>query len=161
MQHTLVFIHGLEGSSLGTKAQYLRKHFPEMIIEDYTGDFPARMAKLTRLLEGKTNLILVGSSFGGLMAAKFVLDHEERVRKVILIAPALILEEFEKAVSNPIRVPTIIYHGVNDDVVDPAATQAIAEKTFINLTHHLVEDDHSLNRVFPTLNWPVLLELAH
>lgn len=160
MSHTLVFIHGLEGSSSGTKAQYLRKHFPEMIIEDYTGDFRTRMAKLTRLLKGKTNLILVGSSFGGLMAAKFALEHEDRVRKLILIAPALILEGFEKAVSNPLRMPTIIYHGVHDDVVNPASTREIAEKTFLHLTYFLVEDDHSLNRVFPTLNWPELLELA-
>jgi alpha-beta hydrolase superfamily lysophospholipase len=158
MNHTLVFIHGLESTSQGTKAQYFRKCFPAMIIEDYIGDFQTRMDKLTRLLEGKNNLILVGSSYGGLMAARFALDHESRVSKLILIAPALTLEGFEVAASKPLGIPVVLYHGINDDIVNPAAVKAIAEKAFSRLTHHLVEDDHALNQIFPRLDWPELLE---
>jgi predicted esterase len=157
MKHTLVFIHGLESTSQGTKAQYFHKRFPEMIIEDYTGDFQARINKLTHVLEGKDHLILVGSSFGGLMAARFTLDHEERVSKLILIAPALILEGFEDAATGPLDIPVILYHGIHDDIVNPDAVRKIAEKTFRRLEYHPVEDDHSLNRIFPNLNWPRLL----
>ena len=142
MKHNLVFIHGLESTSLGTKAQYFRKLFPGMIIEDYTGDFQTRMIKLRHILEGKDDLILVGSSYGGLMAAQYAVENEERVKKLILIAPALTLEAFEKGVSRPLNMPVIIYHGLQDDVVDPASVKIIAEKSFRNLSHYLVDDDH-------------------
>ncbi len=158
MEYTLVFIHGLESTSQGNKAQYFRKWFPRMIIEDYTGDFQNRMQKLARILEGKDNLILAGSSYGGLMAARFALDNETRVQKLILLAPALNIEGFEKAVKQKLHIPTILYHGTKDDVVDPPAVRRIAEKTFEHLEYHLVDDDHPLNKIFPTLPWPKLLE---
>lgn len=157
MENTLVFIHGLESTSQGTKAQYFKKNFPQMIIEDYTDDFKTRMRKLDRILDGKDHLILVGSSFGGLMAAQFALDHEERVTKLILIAPALTIEGFESAVKQKLQIPVILYHGMKDDVVDPYAVKKIAEKAFNHLEHHLVDDDHPLNNVFPRLPWPGLL----
>ncbi len=51
------------------------------MIEDYTGDFQKRMQELNSLLGGLDNLILVGSSFGGLMAAWFALENEPRSKK--------------------------------------------------------------------------------
>ncbi len=158
MEYTLVFIHGLESTSQGNKAQYFRKIYPQMIIEDYTGDFATRMQKLQKVLNGKDRLILVGSSYGGLMAARYALDNEPRIRKLILLAPALNIEGFEKAVKQKLQVPTILYHGTKDDVVDPPAVRQIAEKTFSQLEYHMVEDDHPLSHVFPTLPWPALLE---
>ncbi|MFO7569995.1 MAG: YqiA/YcfP family alpha/beta fold hydrolase [Smithellaceae bacterium] len=158
MDNTLVFIHGLESTSRGTKGQYFHKHFPDMIIEDYTGDFPTRMRKLEEVLAGQTNLVLVGSSYGGLMAARFALDHAECVRKLILIAPALMLEGFEDACRSKFTFPVLLYHGTRDDVVDPHAVKAIAEKCFARLEHHFVDDDHPLSDVFPTLDWPSLLK---
>lgn len=158
MENTLVFIHGLESTSQGNKAQYFRKLFPQMIIEDYTGDFATRMRKLEQVLNGQDHLILVGSSFGGLMAARFALDHELRVKKLILLAPALILEGFENTVNQKLQIPVIIYHGTKDDVVNPDAVKKIAEKAFGHLEHHLVDDDHPLSDSFPKLPWPTLLE---
>jgi len=158
MKNTLVFIHGLESTSQGNKAQYFRKAFPEIIIEDYTGGFGARMQKLRSVLAGKTNLILVGSSYGGLMAARFALDNEALIQKLILLAPALTIEGFEQAVRQKLQIPTVLYHGTRDDVVPSQAVKAIAEKTFARLEHHFVDDDHPLNAVFPTLPWPLLLE---
>jgi len=157
MNNTLVFIHGLESTSQGNKAQYFHKLYPQMIIEDYTGDFLNRMDKLTRILEGKEHLILVGSSFGGLMAARFALDNEARVEKLILLAPALNIEGFENAVNQKLQIPTVLYHGIKDDVVDPYLVKKIAEKTFSHLEHHFVDDDHPLSNVFPALDWPKLL----
>ena len=157
MEHTLVFIHGLESTSQGNKAQYFRKWFPQMMIEDYTGNFLNRMKKLERILEVKDKLILVGSSFGGLMAARFALDHEQRIKKLILIAPALNMEGFVNAVTQKLQIPVILYHGTKDDVVNPYVVKEIAENTFSNLEHHLVDDVHPLNSVFPRLNWPELL----
>ena len=158
MKNTLVFIHGLESTSLGNKAKYFRKAFPEMIIGDYTGSFGARMQKLKSVLAGKTHLILVGSSYGCLMAARFALDNEPLIQKLILLAPALTLEGFEQAVRQKLQIPTVLYHGTRDNIVPPMVVKAIAEKTFGRLEHHFVEDDHPLSAVFPTLPWPALLE---
>lgn len=158
MDYTLVFVHGLESTSQGNKAQYFRKSFPQMIIKDFKGDFQTRMKKLTTLLEGKNNLIIVGSSYGGLMASQYALEHPEKVKKLILIAPALILEGFENAASQPLKTPVVIYHGTRDDVVNPDEVKRIAEKVFTHLEYHLVDGDHPLNAVFTTLDWFHLLE---
>jgi len=49
-----------------------------MIIEDYTGDFIARMNKLNGILAGENDLIIVGSSYGGLMAVRYAMENEAR-----------------------------------------------------------------------------------
>ncbi len=157
MTATLVFIHGLESTSQGTKGQYFRKHFPEMIIEDYTGDFAERMHKLAAVLAGKDNLILVGSSYGGLMAAQFTLQNETRIQKIILLAPALNLPEFCPGAGQLLHLPVIIYHGMDDNIVDPYIVKGIAVKVFRQLEYHLVDDDHSLNTTFPSLAWEKIL----
>ena len=157
MENTLVFIHGLESTAQGTKGQFFRQLFPQMIIEDYTGDYATRMRKLDSLLSGKSYLILVGSSYGGLMAAQYAIDNEERVKKMILLAPALNLPEFKPPEHTKLHLPVIIYHGNNDDVVNPNIVKNIALKYFSNLEHHLVNDDHSLHITFPALDWTNLL----
>jgi hypothetical protein len=68
MEKTLVFIHGLESTAQGTKGQFFHQNFPQMIIENYIGNFSLRMRKLAIVLAVKTDLIIVGSSYGGLMA---------------------------------------------------------------------------------------------
>ncbi|HQP41974.1 MAG TPA: alpha/beta fold hydrolase, partial [Smithella sp.] len=104
---TLVFIHGLESTAQGTKGQFFCKNFPQMIIENYTGDFAARMRKLQSLLNDKTDLIIVGSSYGGLMAVQYAIENEHRVKKLILLAPALNLAEFTPP-SRVLNVPVIL-----------------------------------------------------
>ena len=91
----MVFIHGLESTAQGAKGQFFSQNFPQMIIEDYIGDFATRMRKLDSLLAGKNNLIIVGSSYGGLMAVQYAMENENRVKKLILLAPALNLPEFK------------------------------------------------------------------
>jgi len=157
---TLVFIHGLESTAQGTKGQFFRKYFPDMIIEDYTGDFAARMQKLVAVLAAKSNLILVGSSYGGLMAAQFALEYENRVQKMILLAPALNLPEFSPAKHRQLNLPVIVYHGINDNIVDPYAVKSIAGKIFPQLEHHMVNDDHSLQNTFGSLDWGNLLKVT-
>ena len=160
MAAILVFIHGLESTSQGVKGQFFRKYFPEIILEDYTGNFDQRMRKLSGLLAGKNNLILVGSSYGGLMAAQFTLQNEDRVQKMILLAPALNLPEFSPTAGQPLHLPVIIYHGTNDNIVDPYIVKSIAGKVFRQLEHHLVCDDHSLTKTFPSLDWGKMLKTS-
>jgi alpha-beta hydrolase superfamily lysophospholipase len=157
MAKQLVFIHGLESTAQGTKGQFFRQFFPQMIIEDYTGVFATRMRQLKDLLAGKTDLILVGSSYGGLMATQYAIENEDKVKKMILLAPALNLPEFKPPGHTKLQMPVIIYHGTNDNIVDPYAVKAIARKYFSNLEHNLVDDDHSLHKTFPLINWKELL----
>jgi pimeloyl-ACP methyl ester carboxylesterase len=157
MANKLVFIHGLESTAQGAKGQFFSQHFPQMIIEDYTGDFATRMCKLDSLLSGINNLVIVGSSYGGLMAVQYAMENENSVKKLILLAPALNLPEFSSDSYKQLQLPVIIYHGTDDDVVDPYIVKTIALKYFSNLEHHLVDDDHSLHKIFPDLDWKKLL----
>ena len=157
MENTLVFIHGLESTAQGAKGQFFSQNFPQMIIEDYFGDFTARMNKLNDLLAGKTNLIIVGSSYGGLMAVRYAMENECRVKKLILLAPALNLPEFKSGSCQQLMIPVILYHGTGDDVVDPQNVKKIASKYFGNQEYHLVDDDHPLHKTFPVLDWKKML----
>lgn len=157
MGNTLVFIHGLESTAQGAKGQFFSHNFPEMIIEDYTGDFNTRMNKLKVILAGETDLIIVGSSYGGLMAVRYAMEKETKVKKLILLAPALNLPEFNSGVRKQLILPVILYHGTGDDVVNPDNVKKIATKYFSNLEYHLVDDDHPLHKTFPALDWKKLL----
>jgi predicted esterase len=157
MGNTLVFIHGLESTAQGAKGQFFSQNFPQMIIENYVGDFQTRMTKLNTILAGKNNLIIVGSSYGGLMAVRYAMENENRVKKMILLAPALNLSEFKSGSCIQLMMPVILYHGTGDDVVDPQVVKIIASKYLINLEYHPVNDDHPLHRTFPILDWKKLL----
>ena len=157
MPLTRVFIHGLESTSYGTKGEFFRNKFPDMILEDFVGPLDQRMDKLNRCLQQKADLVLVGSSYGGLMAAIYACRTPQAVRKLILLAPALDLIEFQPCLASRIETPTVLYHGRFDDVVPPQAVQAIAQRVFVNLDHHSVEDDHSLHHTFSSMPWDDLL----
>jgi pimeloyl-ACP methyl ester carboxylesterase len=154
-----VFIHGLESSSQGTKGVFFRTRHPDMIIEDFVGTFKERMNKLNDILFHKKNLILVGSSYGGLMAAVYTAHNEEKIKKLILLAPALNIDEFKPYLTKKLTLPVIMYHGKNDDVVPPGAVRDIARPLFTNLKYHLVDDDHSLHDTFSLMDWDTLLNV--
>ncbi len=152
------FIHGLESSSQGTKGVFFRERYPGMIVEDFPGSFGERMDRLEGLLRGKTGLIIVGSSYGGLMAAVYGCLHGDRVEKLILLAPAIHLDEFDPFLGRKSDIPTVVVHGEGDEVVPPEPVRIRAEKVFTRLDYRLVDDDHSLHRNFPLLDWDGLLE---
>jgi predicted esterase len=157
MEPTRVFIHGLESSGQGTKGVFFRERYPGMIIEDFDGPFEQRMEKLEKLLAKKDNLILVGSSYGGLMAAVYACLHEERVQKLILLAPALHLEAFNPYLKKILRMPIAIFHGRQDDVVPLEVVRTITQESFANHTFKALDDDHPLHQTFATLDWDKLL----
>lgn len=158
-QPVRVFIHGLESTSQGTKGVWFRERYPGMIIGDYRGSLPERMETLRERLEGKDNLILVGSSYGGLMAALYACASPEKVRRLVLLAPALHLAEFKPCLDRSFDLPVFLYHGSRDDVVPPGPVRDIAVRVYWNLSYRLLEDDHSIHRNFPKLPWDVLLEV--
>jgi pimeloyl-ACP methyl ester carboxylesterase len=159
MKPTRVFIHGLESSSQGTKGVFFRERYPNMIIEDFFGSFSQRMEKLEGLLAKEKHLILVGSSYGGLMATVYACLHEERVKKLILLAPALHLEPHQPYRKKKLSMPIAIFHGRQDQVVPLATVWTLAEQLFMNHQFNVVEDDHVLHDTFATLEWDILLSL--
>ena len=158
MSLTRVFIHGLEGSSQGTKGRFFREKYPDMIIEDFQGTLQQRMDKLDRLLCDKTSLILVGSSFGGVMGVLFACNNPRKVKKLVLLAPALTLETFEPYMHQSMDTPVVIYHGKNDVVIPFAPVHEIAGSLFKNLIFNVVDDDHVLGKTFKSMDWDRLLE---
>ena len=152
-----IFLHGLESSHQGTKSIFFRERYPGMIIPHFTGDLQERMEKLKRVLSDKSDIRLVGSSFGGLMASLFALENESRVEKMILLAPAINLMGFAPHKNKTVSVPVRIYHGSGDQVIPLAEVEPIARETFLNLSFHAVDDDHFLHRTFKTIDWDSLL----
>lgn len=152
-----IFIHGLESSNQGTKGLFFKREFPDMIIPNFPGTLQERMQKLNRSLSKKSGIRLVGSSFGGLMAALFAMENESRVEKMILLAPALNLMGLADAQEREISVPTWIYHGIDDEVIPLKAIEGVAKKTFRHLTLHVVDDDHYLHKTFKRIDWQELL----
>jgi pimeloyl-ACP methyl ester carboxylesterase len=151
-----IFIHGLESSNQGTKAVFFREKFPDMIIPTFRGDLQQRMKKLKEALPHKSDIVLVGSSFGGLMASLFAMENESRVAKMILLAPAINLIGFAPK-RKQISIPVWIYHGSDDHVIPLAEIEPIARETFLNLSFHIVNDDHYLHKTYKTIDWEVLL----
>ena len=149
----LIFIHGLEGTSQGTKATLLRGLYPAMLTPDFRGTLEERMAALYPILGDRDVWTLVGSSFGGLMAALFACQHPAQVRKLILLAPALILPEFSAAPPAPIDVPTVVYHGTRDNVVPLEPTRRLAEQVFRKLVFNIVDDEHRLFKTMQEVEW--------
>jgi hypothetical protein len=58
-----IFLHGLESSSKGAKATFLRNNFPDMEIPDFKGGLTERMASLYNILAEQNDVILIGSIF--------------------------------------------------------------------------------------------------
>ena len=128
-----------------------------MIVEDFRGNFEERMDMLNVLLKNKDNLILVGSSYGGLMASVFACRTRKKIKKLVLLAPALNHMPSETRGLIKLDFPVTLYHGDRDNVVPPGPVYEIARKMFTDLTYHLVDDDHSLHQTFFTILWDELL----
>jgi pimeloyl-ACP methyl ester carboxylesterase len=154
----MIFLHGLESSSQTYKAGVIRNSFPELIVPDFSGSLWERMKAFYPILGDKKDWTIIGSSFGGLMGAIFTCEHPDRVRKQVLLAPALMLPEFATFLDRePVSVPTTIVHGRQDTVVPLEEVRQIAEKVFSNLTYEIVDDDHRLHVATDTLDWKTLL----
>jgi len=163
----IIFIHGLESSGHGFKGQLLRNIFPEILTPDFKTYTPElsyqallseRMTQLKSILENKNQWILIGSSFGGLMGALYTCKYPEKVLHLILLAPALLSPEFNPNRFDPISVQVTVFHGKNDSVIPLKLTHKHAEKIFLNLEYHVVDDDHMLHNTVQNIDWLSLVQ---
>ncbi|GAB4456764.1 MAG: hypothetical protein Kow0070_07470 [Anaerolineales bacterium] len=154
----LIYLHGLESDSNSGKARLFREWFPGMLTPDFKGSFEERMTQLEPILAAKENWTIIGSSFGGLMGTVYTCKHPARIRKLVLLAPALLRDPFGSYLDlEPVSVPTILIHGTLDTVVPLEPVREAAQRLFTNLTYHIVEDDHRLHKAVHELDWKIIL----
>ncbi|MEW6287564.1 MAG: alpha/beta fold hydrolase [Chloroflexota bacterium] len=154
----LIYIHGLESDSNSGKARLFREWFPGMLTPDFKGSFEERMTQLEPILATKDNWTIIGSSFGGLMGTVYTCKHPAQVRKLVLLAPALLHDPFGSFLDvEPVSVPTILIHGTLDTVVPLEPVREVAQRLFTNLTYHIAEDDHRLHKTVHELDWKTIL----
>jgi 8-oxo-dGTP pyrophosphatase MutT (NUDIX family) len=151
-----LFLHGQDSSSRGTKGRYFSENFPGIIIPDFIGSLYERMQALERICRTWDRLVMIGSSFGGLMATCYAITYPEKVRKLILLAPALNFSEFSPP-ADPLYVSTLLIIGKNDTITPPDLVIPAAKRTFRNLDIICCDDDHLLRTTFFTMDWPSLL----
>jgi alpha-beta hydrolase superfamily lysophospholipase len=152
-----IFLHGLESSSKGAKATFLRDCYPDMIIPDFSGSLSERMVSLHDILAGQKDIRLIGSSFGGLMATIFAMENQGAVDRVVLLAPALNFPEFLQYPIKELNIPAWMIIGKRDTVTPPAKVVPAAHKIFTTLHYDEVDDDHLLARTFRNLDWQTML----
>ena len=153
-----IFLHGLESSSQGAKAKFLAHIYPDMTIPDFSGGLSERMTVLNEILYGRQDIVLIGSSFGGLMATIFAMENPDAVERLVLLAPALNFPEFSHYTMQPLDIPARMVIGLRDTVTPPAVVVPIAQKIFTSLQYDAVDDDHLLSRTFRNLDWQNMLE---
>lgn len=153
---TRIFLHGFESSGSGTKGTYFSTQYPDMLRPDFSGTLQERMDRLNHLISGCRNLIVVGSSYGGLMGAQLAIEYPIRVRRLVLLAPALNFPEY-RIPEQKVETETLVVVGKNDDVTPPDIVVPAATATFSNLQISVVDDDHLLHNTYQSLDWKSLL----
>ncbi len=154
--NTGYFLHGLDSSGKGTKGCFFAKNFPQVICPDFEGNLENRLQQLETLCKNQQQLILIGSSFGGLMATCYATRHPEKVARLILMAPALNFEAYQPP-AKLLQTPTLLVIGQHDTVTPAALVIPLAKATFADIEIRIEDDDHMLHKSFSKLDWPYLL----
>lgn len=155
----IIFAHGLEGSPNGAKVQALRA--AGLVVDAPDGQGLVLADRLPALREAihrhgqrapGERLVLAGSSYGGLAAAWLARELGPRIDGLLLLAPALHHSEAPvhdaSALCPPEGIPTVIIHGLRDDVVPIGASRAYlaaGRAAGAPVTLLEVDDDHGLH----------------
>lgn len=140
----IVFLHGLESGPHGGKYRSLAERFGAIESPDCEGvlDVEERIQRVRDLLDVASEpVVLVGSSFGGLVGYYLAHERPTQVVGLVLLAPALHCLS-TSAMRRPRAVVRIV-HGQRDAVVPASSSQRFATKCDIPLV--LVEDGHRLS----------------
>ena len=152
----LYFLHGLEGSPQGTKASYLKRHYPQVVCPPLSPDLDQRLAVLRSIIRGPA--LLIGSSLGGLSALAFAMEAPQLVLGMVLVAPAVGYYESERLSAEqrdlldglyvPQGIPTQILAAERDHLIPPQSIRDLVERSpepkAVGLTFY--DDVHSMNQ---------------
>ena len=144
----LVWAHGLWGSPNGSKVTAIRESGIEVISPDFNEmELIDRVELLKETIE-IGNVVLAGSSWGGLACALTAIQIPEKLKGLLLLAPALHYpespnDEPEKLIA-PDSVPVTIIHSTTDDIVPISASKNYIERSGNNVQLIEVADNHVL-----------------
>jgi pimeloyl-ACP methyl ester carboxylesterase len=144
----ILFAHGLEGSPEGTKVRALRAAGLDVEAPDCRGlSLADRVARIEEASRGG-DLVLAGSSYGGLASAIVAQRFPERFRGLLLCAPALELEEPPAGNPEDLRappaLPTVVIHGLRDDIVPVEGSRRFRERSGPHVRLVETDDGHRL-----------------
>jgi len=148
----LIWAHGLWGSPNGSKVTAIRESGIEVVSPDFNNMELEERIDILNELVSKKEVVLAGSSYGGLACALVAQQQPEQVKGMLLLAPALHLPESpnddpEKLIA-PNNFPISIIHSVTDEIVPVSASKDYIERSGNNLRLIEVEDSHVLENSF-------------
>ena len=117
------FIHGLEGSPQGAKAQLLSRHFDTLTPAMDTSDFESCVALQADALAISRPDVLVGSSFGAAVAVALLQRGLWRGATLLLAQAAL---RRGARADLPPGVPIWLVHGLRDELIDIEDSRRLA-----------------------------------
>src|SRR5258705_9462415 len=117
------FIHGLESSPQGAKAQLFARHFTALTPAMNTRDFAASVAVQAAALRAFDPHVLVGSSYGGAIAV-------ELLQRGLWRGPTLLLAQAALRRGQPAELPADVtvwlVHGTRDAIIDVEDSRVLA-----------------------------------
>ncbi|MDE0741905.1 MAG: alpha/beta fold hydrolase [Candidatus Poseidoniia archaeon] len=144
----LVWAHGLWGSPNGSKITAIRESGVKVIAPDFNEmELIDRVELIEETIEAG-DFVLAGSSWGGLACALAAQRKPDRIKGLLLLAPALHFPEppnnNPKDLVAPNNIPVIIIHSVEDDIVPISASKDYIERSEDNVKLIEVKDNHVL-----------------
>lgn len=137
------FVHGLESSPQGIKAQLLARHFDACTPAMDTHDFEASVAVQSAALREFEPHVLVGSSYGGAIAVALLQRGDWR-------GPTLLLAQAALRRGQPVWLPedvTIwLVHGTRDEIIAVEDSRVLARTGTPGRVRLLeIDDVHALH----------------
>jgi pimeloyl-ACP methyl ester carboxylesterase len=144
----LVWAHGLWGSPNGSKITAIRESGIEVIAPDFNEmELIDRVELIEETIEAG-DFVLAGSSWGGLACALAAQRKSDKLKGLLLLAPALHYPEppnnNPEDLIAPKEVPVTIIHSIEDDIVPISASKDYIERSGNNIKLIEVNDNHVL-----------------
>ena len=141
---------------MGTKSQFIKRHYPDCLIPELSPDIHARKRVIEEIVNKST--CIIGSSLGGLSALLYAMSFPEKVEGMILIAPAVgffdetVFSDDDKALIRktyiPKGIPCTVMIGKRDNVIPEADIEAMISRSPDQSIIKVIkqDDDHTLNQ---------------
>jgi predicted alpha/beta hydrolase family esterase len=144
----LIWAHGLWGSPNGSKITAIRDSGIEVISHDFNDmELIDRVELLEKTME-VGNVVLAGSSWGGLACALAAQRKSDKLKGLLLLAPALHYPEppnnNPEDLVAPKEIPVTIIHSIEDDIVPISASKDYIKRSGNNIKLIEVNDNHVL-----------------
>jgi predicted esterase len=92
------------------------------------------------------------------MGATYACQNPHKVKKLVLLAPALIWPDLANDPPEAIDIPVVLYHGSRDQIIPIQPVRQLADQIFMNLDFREVDDDHGMYKTVHEIDWTSLLD---